>query len=50
MNMFIVLASSVLFVNAIRDMYRDGKKWSTRFMSIFQIVLAISLLSLLRGG
>lgn len=47
-NIIILLTSAVLFTNSIREMYRSGKKWSTRFMTIFQIVLAFALMMFLR--
>jgi hypothetical protein len=51
LNLFIILAASVLTVNSIRTMYTpDFKMWSTRFMVVFQFVLALSLMSLLRSG
>ena len=49
-NLFVILAASVLFTNSIREMYRDGKSWSTRFMTIFQIILAFALMMFLRSG
>jgi hypothetical protein len=49
-NLFVILAAAVLFTNSIREMYRDGKQWSTRFMTIFQIVLAFALMMFLRSG
>lgn len=51
LNLFILLAASVMTVNSIRTMYTaEFKQWSTRFMVVFQFVLALSLLSLLRSG
>ena len=49
-NIIVLLTSSILFTNSIRDMYRNGKLWSTRFMTIFQIILAFALMMFLRTG
>jgi hypothetical protein len=49
-NIIILLTSATLFTNSIREMYRTGKMWSTRFMSIFQIVLAFALMMFLRAA
>jgi hypothetical protein len=49
-NIIILLTSATLLTNSIREMYRTGKLWSTRFMSIFQIVLAFALMMFLRAA
>lgn len=47
-NIVVLLTSATLLTNSIREMYRTGKLWSTRFMSIFQVVLAFALMMFLR--
>jgi hypothetical protein len=47
-NIIVILASAVMFTNSVRDMYRNGSMWSTRFMTIFQIILAFALMMFLR--
>lgn len=49
-NLIIILTSVFLITNSIRDMYRNGKMWSTRFMTIFQMILAFALMMFLRTG
>ena len=49
-HLFVILAAAALFTNSIREMYRSGKQWSTRFMTIFQIILAFALMMFLRSG
>jgi len=49
-NIIVRLTSATLLTNSVREMYRTGKMWSTRFMSIFQIVLAFALMMFLRAA